>query len=406
MTTATPPTALSRLSRFRTPLILIALSAGTALVFILRLHILLSYPYPPSNDAGGDLYSAQQWLGRSISGVDVSLQPPLYYWLVVIPSVRAFGPFFGPQFYMALVPALLVFPGYLVCRETQASVPSSVLGGIGLALATTFSLMVTWNGSYNALAIVFLTFFVAMMARAFRTGTRLDCVLAGLTFGLVAATHELTFVVAALSMGFACLVTLVLTRASRSQIRRVLLVAGAGFLACLPVIPIYLASVGVSANLGVGVFQSQLNFAYSTFPYFAWGFQSATPTGFAILDILVATVGLMALWVRSSTRIPAVVLTSIWFGGLMIPVLSASNSVRGLYFLTIPAVLVVPSLFEHLIRAGAKHSGESEPTHPHEHRTGERLRPLGGGGPDPGAFDTRSMCTPRRQLLVSRPFAS
>src|SRR5271154_6689349 len=100
--------------RHRSPLMLMALTVGVGAVFALRMHTLLGFPYPPSNDAGGDLYSAQQWLGHPISGVDVSLQPPLYYWLVVIPSVWAFGPFLGPQFYMALVPALLVFPGYLV----------------------------------------------------------------------------------------------------------------------------------------------------------------------------------------------------------------------------------------------------------------------------------------------------
>jgi hypothetical protein len=338
--------------RFRIPLIPIVLTASAAVVFLLRLHTLLGYPYPPSNDAGGDLYSAQQWLGHPISGIDVSLQPPLYYWLVVIPSVWAFGPFVGPQFYMALVPALLVFPGYLVCRETQAGVAASVLGGVALAIAAPFSLMVAWNGSYNAFAIVFLTFFVALLIRALRTRARRDCILAGVTFALVAATHELTFVVAALVLAFTCAVVLIIARERREVLGPLSWVVGVGVLACLPLVPFYLLSAGGSANLGVGEFQGQLNFAYTTFPYFAWGFQSATLTGLALLDIVVATLGLVGLWVWTPTRISGVVLTSVWFGGLMIPLLSASNAVRGLYFLAIPAVLVMPAFFERLVVRG------------------------------------------------------
>jgi hypothetical protein len=361
---ATAEARLFRLwSRFRVPLVFLALTLGAALVFALRLHTLLAYPYPPSNDAGGDLYSAQQWLGHAIPGVDVSLQPPLYYWLIVIPLARAFGPFLGPQIYMALVPALLVFPGYLVCRETRASVPSSVIGGVALAIAAPFSLMVSWNGGYNAFAIVFLTFFVALMARALRTGKTRDCVLAGVMFALVAATHELTFVVAALSLAFTSLVVVATSATRRLDARHLGLIIFTGAIACIPVLPLYLSSAGGAANLGVGGFQSQLNFAYTTFPFFAWGFQSTTLSGLALLDIFVASAGLVALWLQAPTRYSAIVLSSIWFGGLMIPFLSASNAVRGLYFLAIPAVLVVPSFLERLVlRDPADRSMDSRQT--------------------------------------------
>ncbi|MCI4318173.1 MAG: hypothetical protein L3J96_06505, partial [Thermoplasmata archaeon] len=202
----------------------LGLTLLAVLTFLLRWEVLIQYPYPPSNDVGGDLYSAQQWLGNPIPGLWVDLQPPLYYWLVVIPAVHFLGPFAGPQVYMALVPALLVFPGYVFGRETGAGVVSSAVGAFGLAMATTLSLMVTWNGAYNALGILFLVLFATFLLRSLKRGRLVDSVAAGISLALVAGTHELSFLVGVIAFVVCAVLSLILVDRRRSTVRTVSIV--------------------------------------------------------------------------------------------------------------------------------------------------------------------------------------
>jgi hypothetical protein len=339
--------ALDVLRSERLP-VLLALIVAFLGVTLFRLEIIATFPYPSSSDVGGDLYSAQQWLGNPIPGLWIALQPPLYYWLIVIPFTAALGPFAGPQTYMAVVPALLVFPGYFLIRKTPASIPGSILGATLLATSTSLSLMVTWNGAYNALGIVFLVGFLGALMVTFERPTNRRLLVAGVLFGLVAATHLFTFLLAAFVLVIGVALWVGLSRHRRAEIRTGAKVVLFSAIACLPMAPILYESLTGSAGVGVGGYAGAISYAFSLAPFFTWGFQSTTVTGLFLLDTLLAGLGIASLWWRPGSRAAAVVVSSVLIATILLPFVQASNADRALYFLTIPAVVGIPSFCEEL----------------------------------------------------------
>jgi hypothetical protein len=325
----------------------VALALAFAAIFFVRLEILLQYPYPPSGDVAGDLYAAEAWWGHPIPALaSQPLPPPIYFFAIVTPFTSLFPVFLGMQLYMVFVPALVVFPAYFWLRESAVRPLLALFGAGLLAMAAAFSLMLTWNAAYNLFGIVFLILFLAFLARAFRRPGRTDLFLAGVSFALIAGTHQLTFVVGAIAFATFAMILLATSAHRWRDLRRLLLIAAIGFALAAPFLALDALSAQATANVGLGNYRSNVTWAYGNALYFGWGFQAATPVFLASADVALAVVGLLNL-LRHGRLVPFWATTyGILVGALAVPLLDAGNAIRGLYFLPIPFVAGLPRLLE------------------------------------------------------------
>lgn len=330
----------------------VALTIAAVAIFVFRYEILLEVPYPPSGDAGGDLYLAHAWLGRGFAAMPQSLQtPPLYYFAVVIPFTTAFPTFEGIRLYMAVVPALLVGPGYLFVRTSGVGRWPAVLGGVLLGLSTIWSLMVTWNAAFNLFGILLLLLFLAALARFLKDPTWRAGILVAVTLFLVGLAHPLTFLVAVIALAVAG-VLLLLARGP-GVLRHLARLVVPATLASLPLLVFYVpSSAGVTTSGGGGSYSAVLLWAIQSGPFFAWGYQGATFRVVVGIDLVVSLLALAAIS-RSPERRPFVgALAGVLAGAVAVTLLDPANAVRGLYFLPIPFLAPIPALAEDLYRHG------------------------------------------------------
>jgi hypothetical protein len=343
------------------PAQLIVTSSAFVLVLVLRAVIIFASPYPPSSDVAGDLYNAHAWLGHALPAMATQpLPPPVYFFAVVTPFSTALPVFDGLRLYIVLVPALLTFPAYLWIRESNVRPLAALFGALLVALAAPFSLMLTWNGAYNLFGIFFLLFFLALFARTFRTQSRGPAALAGFSFALIAGTHQLTFVVAAIALVFAGLMVLATLRPARTAIRWTLVIAAIGVAAAAPFLYLDWISAHATVNVGLGAYQSNSAWAYANALYFGWGFQGGPQDFLAVADAALGVVALLNL--LRHLRIAPFWATAFGVLGaaLVVPLLDAGNAIRGLYFLPIAFVAGIPRLFEDVVAW----RGWSRPTAP------------------------------------------
>ena len=341
------------LARQRILLVLTGITVGLVLA---RFFILAPLGYPPSSDAGGDLIWLHTYLGHPVPGLDLAqLPPPIYFFAVVAPFDLLLGPFAGPQWTMAVIPSLLTFPAYRLARSAGAGRGASIVVGGLLGSAGAFGLMVTWNSGYNAFAILVITAFYAELLRYLERPTRKGAALCGLLFAVLAGSHVLTFLFAAVSTGLALVGYVLLSPTRRSAARAALVVAGAGTLFTLPFAPVLYDSYTVSTNVGGPVsglgWQSLLR-TYATFPALAWGFQGDTPPptevglAYAVLIGLGLAVLVLVWGVRRYRRL-AVLTTSIAASVFLLGPLDPGNADRLGYFMPLavmPALVAVPPL--------------------------------------------------------------
>ncbi|MGC8483925.1 MAG: hypothetical protein ACP5OE_09820, partial [Thermodesulfobium sp.] len=234
-----------------------SLVSGFLFTFLLRFVILNQYPYPPSGDAAGDIYYAHLWLKfqligpfNGILGGSALGSPPLYYFIIVLPFIYLFPLFLAIKIYMALVPALLVFPSYLLLRRFDCNAYLATIGSMLLALSSPISLMISWNSAYNAFGIFFMLFFFAFLLKAMETENLKYSFLAGLFLSFVAGTHELTLIISLMTYIIFSLLFLSVKHDRSKRVKVLASIFGFSILFSIPYIPVYLHSLHTSANLG------------------------------------------------------------------------------------------------------------------------------------------------------------
>lgn len=323
-----------------------ALTLLAAAVFEFRLRLLLARPYPPSGDAGGDLYNAHAWLGQALPALSQSAAaPPLYFFAIVTPFTTVFPTFEGIQLYMAFVPALLVYPGYLLVRESGAGPWPSVFGAGLLALSSIWSLMLTWNAAYNLFGILFLLLFLVFLVRFCRVPSWRAGILVAVPLALVGLSHQLTFLVALLVL-LSTAVWLLLRSAER-RVAVLLRLAVPSLVLTLPLIVFYgpIAS-GIATSGGGSSYYANFLWALQTGPFFAWGYQGVKFGLVVGVDLLVSF-GALAFLAQEPEASPfAAAMTGVLVAATIVMVLDPGNAVRGLYFLPIPFLAPIPVFLE------------------------------------------------------------
>lgn len=348
----------------RRPFEIFSLVVVFAIFCSLRAIVLFSYPYPPSGDVAGDLYAADYWLGHSIAGLSQSpLPPPLYFFVIVIPFTHVFGIFLGTRLYMSVVPALLIFPGYLIAYRISSNKLFGLGGAALIGGAASFSLMVTWNAAYNLFGIFFMMFFIYYLQRSYESPQLKNLVLSGLFFSLVVGSHALTALVSFIMFVLSGVLLIAFKFFKRRGIKKsvvsLLFIFFFMFLFSIPYVSIYYQLYTVSIFSGVA-FPSQLSYNFANFLNFPWGLQNLSLTPIFVIDVLMsifATVEILLL--KAELKSP---LLGLLLSVIMLPFIETSNAVRFLYFATIffvtGSVLVFKRL-ELLVKSVMQHLRES-----------------------------------------------
>jgi hypothetical protein len=330
----------------RRELVLLALVAAAAALFVFRYLLLREFPYPPSGDAGGDIYLAHAWMGHGILQLNQSLRtPPLYFFAIVTPFTTVFPTFQGIQLYMAFVPAILVFPAYLFVRESGAGPWPSVLGATLLGLSSIWSLMVTWNAAFNLFGIFLLLFFLTFLARFLRAPGWRGGVLVAVGFVLVGAAHPLTYLVAAVILATAGVWLLV--RSGIGRLRRIGQLFAPSILLSLPLLVFYgPSSTGVSTSGGGSSFVNEVFWAFQNGPFFAWGYQGVAFDVVILLDLMLSVAALAFVSGETASLPFTIAITGVVEAAVAVILLDPSNAARGLYFLPIPFIAPIPLFLE------------------------------------------------------------
>src|SRR5690242_2413918 len=110
----------------------ILLVALFAAIFLVRFLLILPRAGPPSEDLGEDLVMIHTYTQTNPVFPDFKLErPPLYYLLVDLPLNLIFPSLLAQKLVDALVPSVIIFPFYFLCklvtRERLSSCVSSYL---------------------------------------------------------------------------------------------------------------------------------------------------------------------------------------------------------------------------------------------------------------------------------------
>jgi GNAT superfamily N-acetyltransferase len=323
-----------------------ALITAFALIALARLLVLFSQPYPSSGDVAEQLYWSHIWLGTAFpSPVTVWWIPPVYIFLIYIPFTHLFPLFTGQRLLMGIVPALLVFPTYLLLRESNVRRSFSLFGASLLALAAPFSLMLTWNAGYNLFGMFWAILFFAGLTGVFRTHRRGYILLTAVAFGLTAGAHDFTFLFVCAGFALAAVLALLLLPRRKRTIRDLAFVLGVGLLCAAPFALVYFTLAGQTGNVGGAVTLSALNTLALQFLPFTWGART-TWSLLLYVDSAISLVAVAVLVVvrRRSPETP--VLLGVLLTGIALSIAYPQVADRGLYFLPLGFYPIVAILFQ------------------------------------------------------------
>ncbi|MCI4367210.1 MAG: hypothetical protein L3K08_05625, partial [Thermoplasmata archaeon] len=265
---------------------------------------------------------------------------------IVVPFTTLFPTFEGVEIYMAFVPALLVFPAYLLVRESGAGRWASVFGAGLLAVSAIWSLMVTWNAAYNLFGIFFLLFFLVTLVRYLREPSWRAGLLVALPLVLVGLSHQLTFLVALIVLLTAGAWLLWTTSAQR--VTAVVRLAVPCVLLSLPLLLLYgpVAS-SVSTAGGGSSYSSNILWAFQVGPFFSWGYQGVKLDAVVFVDLVLSFLAIAYLGGSSERNPFAVAMAGVLLAATIVVLLDPGNAARGLYFLPIPFMAPIPVYLEH-----------------------------------------------------------
>ena len=340
-----------------------ALLAVVCIAFYLRYLVIFQYPYPSGNDAGGELYTAHSWLGNSLPNVNSdSLVSPIYEFLVVIPFTSIFSPFLGIKLYIIVLPAILGIPEFLLLREIGLCKITSIVGAFLLSFSSSYSLMLTWNAGVNIFAIFLMIFFLLYLVKAFKYNKTKHQILASLFLSLIVGSHILTAVVSVIT--FFVTVTLISLK-DHSNARAHFRVAGKillfSLISCSPYFYSYIQYLFSTTNVGIGSFTYNIYWSYEHSILFAWGFQSLSLSMLSLFDLIISIVAIVFVlytFFKSDYIFASVMFANI-LAALSIPILVASNAVRGLYFLPVPIVTMVMFTLDRVLINQNKYSSHN-----------------------------------------------
>ena len=297
--------------------------------------------FPPGGDPAGDITIVNGFLRDGINYPRIT--QPIYFLAIMAPILQILPLITAIKFLIVFVPALIVFPSYFILREFSIRREFSVLGSFFLGMSGAISLMVTWNDAYNAFAIVLMLTFYVYLIRYIKNSKRVDLIISGVLFALVGGTHELTFLILAISVPFPFIWEALVTR-KFSVIKKFLSFIGLSLVFFAPLIPIYIFNTMTLSNLSAASTVVHLNLWYiiKLAAYFGFGVQGIfIGPNLITLLIILSGISFLSLFARKGTSLLGAIFIGVIIGGFAFAFINPANYTRGFYFLTIPEILSI-----------------------------------------------------------------
>lgn len=315
---------------------IIAVSTIFTFAVLVRYTILNAFGVLPSmSDGGGDIYNAYLITSGQFSNPLVSNVPPLYHILLVAPAAYLLGPFYAIEFIEILTSSMIAFPAYLFLRRLGVSKQFTYLGTILFALSYVFGNMVTWNSGFNMFSLFFFLFFIVFLLDLTDKPTRRNIILTGVFFSLCFGTHQLTALIATMTLVMYGLGLVIISR-KRELFRPLLKVAGLTTLLSLPYAYFYINGILTYTNLGLANYIDWLTvIKYSLLG--AWTVDAVTLI--SIIDFAITIIPLFYFIYKRRPRIWfLVILFGISISGI---ILDSGNWARTIYYAPFYAIPLV-----------------------------------------------------------------
>ena len=322
---------------------LLLLAAAFAVVIYLRYSIVFSFTYPPGSDGAGDIIISKSMLSRGISYPETV--PPFYYVSVMITTLQFLSPPLSIKFLITLIPALIVFPSYFILRDQGCNRLFSIMGAFLLAYSAAFSLMISWNSAYNIFGIFLMLFYLLFILRYLKQKSNSNLILSAVFFTLVAATHELTFLIAVVTTIF-IFVAHLWSRRNIIALIDILKYLGVALAFSSILIPVYIYNILILANLGAPSSSLQaIQFKDLVLQglFFAWGYQGGTYFGYNLVtfSVILSLISVCVMFIDPERRYAAFTFLGIMVGSYYFSEIDPSNYTRGYYFMAIPLILSI-----------------------------------------------------------------
>ena len=220
-------------------------------IFLFRFLSINSQLAPPSEDLGGDLIVLHTYTQQNPVYPYFKYEaPPLYYFLIVWPITTLFPTLTGLKIIDALVPSILIFPFYFLCKLVAKDRWASLIGGGLFSFSEAFNEMLGWGGTLNMFAFVFAIAALCFLVKLLREKNRRNGLLTAAFISLTIGTHQLT----ALFLGVATLSAFAISYVPRLRLhpslRLYLLTITVGGVLSLPYAPYYFALSSGAVNVG------------------------------------------------------------------------------------------------------------------------------------------------------------
>jgi hypothetical protein len=330
------------MNRYKSHLPLAALLVSLAVIFGLRCASVMQH-LDMGQDIANYLTTMHTLFGHDPTGLGLT-RPPLIA-LPLLPFTFVFGGLTGVKLFGVLVSVSLGIPFYLLARRISYPWIAAVTAVL-FVLTPTYSDMLTWGYiTMTGMFFIFLT--LHFLASVIEKPSRLNVILTGVSFSLVAGFHQLSF---AFFVSLLAVILVALALFSRQSLRQhfrpIVASLALGGLLCLPYVPLYLRLLDMQQGADPGASIS---------------LEPATDLGVHLLylpwlaGIVVATVFIVVglLWLRQQDKNRAVLLGAMFLFSLvlslfLLPPPFAELNRRSHFFLYFPVWLIAGVLLSRL----------------------------------------------------------
>ncbi|SRR6266571_1824321 len=344
---------LGRISRYTVALTLVFVA-----IFLARLLNIIEWAGPPSEDLGGDLVVLHAYIQQNpVFPWFRNANPPIYHFFVVLPLTTVLPTMFAMKIVDSLVPSVIIFPFYFLCKLIIRDRSASLIGSYLFAFSEAFNVMLGWGGTLNLFALFFAIPTLCYTIRMARRWNATDGILAAVFLSLTIGTHQLTglyttFAVI-LVLGASYLPRVGLAPTTKGYAKSI----GLTVVLSLPYAPTYLSLLAATVNL----FTPRSSPIQTLSPP-AFSYQSianvfgplASTFESAVILTLPSVLGLVCLTRERDKMSLMIVGCSALAALILVPLLNPTIYVRAAYFLPIPIFLLVASFHRQLLRITAK----------------------------------------------------
>lgn len=325
----------------------IVLAVIFIVIFVVRFNDVNKYLTPPSEDLGGDLNVLNAYVTPNAVRPYLRFEsPPIYYFLVVLPSISVLPVFLGLKVYDALLPTLVAIPFFLLSKEIANDDFGAILATALFTFSEIYNEMMGWGGTLNLLGIFFMLFSAYFLLKTLKKLNLRDTILAGVFLSLVFGTHHLSAVYYSIVILFAATIVIAFKiLPAKQMVKQLTVMLSVGGFLSLPYVGVYFFMV----NNRVSIASTFLPLQWiASLPTLILSMSRSFPVTAVV--ILLGLSGFFCVWRYCSRSVLAVPAAFLLAAVCLSIVLNTETVDRASYFVPI-AIFSVSAVFFSRVRS-------------------------------------------------------